>query len=113
LPVTANQRKIRASKATAPTKPAVRKNTVARITHLFGETTLNPRPFGVKFALTECVSAISCFVLVAAVPVAFIGFSVIYLASRLVYRLTGKYPVNVTLRLGADAEAHSQADSAA
>jgi hypothetical protein len=113
LPVTANQRKIRANKATAPTKPAMRKNTVARITHLFGETTLNPKPFGVKFALRECVSALSCFVLVAAVPVAFVGFSVIYLTSRLVHKLTGKYPVNVTLRLGEDAEAHNPADSAA
>jgi hypothetical protein len=77
---------------------------------------LNQRIDGVARIIrlfTECVSAVICFVLVAAVPVAFVGFSIMYAASRLVHKLTGKYPVNITLRLGDDAEAHRPADSAA
>lgn len=77
---------------------------MAKITRLSEVSAERRKPFGVRAALRECVCLPACALLVLAVPLAVVGFGIIYLTSRLVFSLTGKYPVNLSLHLGAPAE---------
>lgn len=77
---------------------------MAKITRLSEVSAERRKPFGVRSALRECVCLLACALLVLAVPLAVVGFGIIYLTSRLVFSLTGKYPVNLSLHLGAPAE---------
>lgn len=77
---------------------------MAKITRLSEVSAERRKPFGVRSTLRECVCLLACALLVLAVPLAVVGFGIIYLTSRLVFSLTGKYPVNLSLHLGAPAE---------
>lgn len=77
---------------------------MTKITRLSDVSADKRKPFGVKSALRECLCIPACVLLVLASPLAVVGFGVMYLSSRLVFSLTGKYPLNLSLRLGAPAE---------
>lgn len=77
---------------------------MARITRLSDVSAVKRKPFDVKSALRECLCIPACIVLVLASPLAILGFGIMYLASRAVFRLTGKYSLNLTLHPGAFAK---------
>lgn len=77
---------------------------MAKITRLSDVSADRHKPFGVKSALRECLCIPACVLLVLASPLAVMGFGIMYLASRVVFSLTGKYPLNLSLHLGAPAE---------
>ena len=77
---------------------------MAKIPRLSDVSADRRKPFGVKSALRECLCIPACVLLVLASPLAVMGFGIMYLASRVVFSLTGKYPLNLSLHLGAPAE---------
>lgn len=77
---------------------------MAKITRLSDVSADRRKPFGVKSALRECLCIPACVLLVLASPLAVMGFGIMYLSSRVVFSLTGKYPLNLSLHLGAPAE---------
>ncbi len=77
---------------------------MAKITRLSDVATDNFKPRGLKSAFKECLCIPACVALAAALPLAIVGFGIIYLSSRLVFSLTGKYPLNLSLHLGNSAD---------
>ncbi len=80
---------------------------MAKIIQLFGESREKSKPWDVRRALKTCLFMPAAFLFVFSLPFAAIGLGSIYLASRLIYRITGEYPVNVSFRLGEFADCDS------
>lgn len=77
---------------------------MAKIVHLSGLSTETRKPLGPKSTFREYLGFPLCVLLVLASMPMFLGLGVMFLTSRMYHRLTGRYPLNLTLRLGECAE---------
>ena len=80
---------------------------MATIIRLSPDNTENSKLSGVKRALRLCVCSPLYLVLAALLPLAFIVGVFMYLPFIAIQRLTGEYPIQITFRLGADADAEA------